>query len=1035
MSSRVKKEDTGSASMLDTVFSWSLSDVLNKDLYKDKIKHIPDRFVSTEQYMKSFLVPVLEETHASLCAGIGAVRQAVVCEIISYETTEDYQPPKQLYYKIATRKITDPKYRCGPYEPEAGDVIALTDVRPKGIEDLNRPFAERPYLIALVQGGQNESSNLIPIISSKPIASSDIYDKRRKHCALFAVYLMNITTNMRIWKALHPDFKGANLSLIEKVLQVDSSVGGHCSNSNFSVGNFVVAGSDMMDLINSFKLDESQKAAIMSSISMRNSSAPTRVKLIWGPPGTGKTKTIASLLHVLCMIKCRTVTCAPTNTAIMQVAERLVRQFVGTLSFRNYGLGDIVLFGNGERMRVGDHDLLTTVFLDYRAEILYECFSPFSGWKHTLDSMIWLLEDPERQYNLYVCAKVCEIQQELEKANLSSNGIVREENAELVGRDKVCETQQDLEKENLSSNGIVREENAELVGRDEVCETQQDLEKANLSSNEIVREENAELVGGDEVCETQQDLEKANLSSNGIVREENAELVGRDKDDSKKLEGILTMEEFFIDRVSTIAAKLKFCVESFCTHMPTTIMSLEVVKKMMAVLDILRGIEYPIAPMSGKESILVLKSLSVIFTSANLENPELIKKFCLENAILVFCTASSSVKLQTEGMRHVEFLVIDEAAQLKECESAVPLQLPGLQHAILIGDEKQLPAMVQSKVQSSMYLLDLYDSFFIIPLTTGLFQISENVGFGRSLFQRLASLGQEKHLLNVQYRMHPSISLFPNKEFYGNQILDGRNVVESGYARRFLKETMFGSYSFINIAKGREDFDKGHSPRNLTEVVVIAEILDRLNKGFVHQGKQKMSVGVISPYKGQVYAIQENLGKKYSADKKSTFSVSVRSVDGFQGGEEDAIIISTVRSNGNGSVGFLSNHQRTNVALTRARYCLWILGNGATLTNSGSVWKSLVDDAKGRGCYFDAEDDAKLNEIIAGASQSPSKGRGEVKRSADHLLYFAGYEMFLYKKMNTGYLKDVAGFLSYIFFSFGTDLSFMFHVAIYWLAV
>jgi len=84
--------------------------------------------------------------------------------------------------------------------------------------------------------------------------------------------------------------------------------------------------------------------------------------------------------------------------------------------------------------------------------------------------------------------------------------------------------------------------------------------------------------------------------------------------------------------------------------------------------------------------------------------------------------------------------------------------------------------------------------------------------------------------------------------------------------------------------------------------------------------KQEVSVGVVSPYKGQVGLIQDTFGNKYSNYSENGFSVSVRSVDGFQGGEEDIIIISTVRSNGNGSVGFLSNYQRTNVALTRARF-------------------------------------------------------------------------------------------------------------------
>ena len=77
------------------------------------------------------------------------------------------------------------------------------------------------------------------------------------------------------------------------------------------------------------------------------------------------------------------------------------------------------------------------------------------------------------------------------------------------------------------------------------------------------------------------------------------------------------------------------------------------------------------------------------------------------------------------------------------------------------------------------------------------------------------------------------------------------------------------------------------------------------------------SVGVVSPYNAQVRAIQEKLGKSYCM--YDGFSVKVKSVDGFQGAEEDVIIISTVRSNGAGSVGFLTNLQRTNVALTRAK--------------------------------------------------------------------------------------------------------------------
>jgi senataxin len=88
--------------------------------------------------------------------------------------------------------------------------------------------------------------------------------------------------------------------------------------------------------------------------------------------------------------------------------------------------------------------------------------------------------------------------------------------------------------------------------------------------------------------------------------------------------------------------------------------------------------------------------------------------------------------------------------------------------------------------------------------------------------------------------------------------------------------------------------------------------------------KKKVSIGIISPYKAQVYEIQEKV-KQYMVVSNPNFSVNVRSVDGFQGGEEDIIIISTVRSNLSGKVDFLSNRQRANVAITRARYVIVML--------------------------------------------------------------------------------------------------------------
>ncbi|KAL8238227.1 hypothetical protein R6Q59_019308 [Mikania micrantha] len=98
--------------------------------------------------------------------------------------------------------------------------------------------------------------------------------------------------------------------------------------------------------------------------------------------------------------------------------------------------------------------------------------------------------------------------------------------------------------------------------------------------------------------------------------------------------------------------------------------------------------------------------------------------------------------------------------------------------------------------------------------------------------------------------------------------------------------------------------------------------VDKFNLLFIflawQESRKKLTIGVVSPYAAQVVSIQEKFAKKY--EKLDGFSVKVKSIDGFQGGEEDIIILSTVRSNNHGSVGFLSSPQRTNVALTRARY-------------------------------------------------------------------------------------------------------------------
>ncbi|XP_024191154.1 uncharacterized protein LOC112195054 isoform X2 [Rosa chinensis] len=849
MKSKLKQEQVADTrSLVGLVFSWSIRDVLNENLYRNQVQRIPDTFVTLTSYKKSFIPSLVEETHADLLSNMLNLSQAPTCEILTIEDSDG--TPGDLLYDVTYQRDTetDENHKGLMYEPQVGDIIALTNVRPKCIDDLNRP--PRFYLIAHVDKANDieefPDDLQFKILSSKPINYGEPDMHKSKRETLFAVYLMNLTTNLRVWKALNSE---GNTNIINKVLQPKSDDGDSCSVC-FSKEKCNAGISALWPTICSQNLNESQEAAVLNCINLTQCHHQNSVKLIWGPPGTGKTKTMSLTLFALFQLKCRTLTCAPTNIAVLEVAARLRRLVNQSLEYGRYGLGDIVLFGNKKRMKIDNNDDVRDIFLDHRVKILIKCLVPLSGWKHLLESMIHLLDDPEEQYSLYLENRAKEQKQNAQK--------------------------------------------------------HEDNQKHN----------------GDE-------------------------------------DYPLTYEEFVKNEFDSISQELKVCMVDLYTHLPTCCISLKVVKDMVRALGLLKSIK-----SSLHTTVVANEGLKLVFKDSKVPgsivgcltqlrtectntlkslpiNKYALMNFCLENACLIFCTASTSSKLHVvAGTRPLELLVIDEAAQLKECESAIPLQLSGLRHAILVGDERQLPAMVKS-------------------------EIAVSADFGRSLFGRLAKLGHKKHLLNVQYRMHPSINLFPKREFYDNQIVDGPNVKERSYERCFLKGKMYQSYSFINVADGKEEFDHRFSRKNMVEVAVVSGIVASLYKEFIGT-KQKVSIGVISPYKAQVYAIQEIL-RKYTETSHTGFSLSVRTVDGFQGGEEDVIIISTVRCNGKGSVGFLSNQQRANVALTRARYCLWILGNSSTLISSDSVWKKLVLDAKRRNCFYNADEDSNLAQAITAA--------------------------------------------------------------------
>ncbi|XP_038701351.1 uncharacterized protein LOC119998175 isoform X2 [Tripterygium wilfordii] len=866
---RTTRHDCG---FTDVVFSWSLEQIFNENLYRDKVEKIPDTFESVVRYFNSYIFPFLEETRAQLCSSMEVISRAPYGEVIAFDESKPYG--EKLYdIKIDYWRS---RYSCRSkesYKTLPGDILVLADSKPETVSDLQR--MGRTWTFATVTSivdDENEDDSSSTSFKVKASVDPDVGDGLRK--SLFVVFLINVTPSKRIWRSLH---KYGNTKVIQEILCADSVIEKACDLCS-------VESEYLWDencaVIRSSTLNESQTQAVVACLRLMHCNHKSVVKLIWGPPGTGKTKTVSVMLFTLFRMECRILTCAPTNVAITQVASKVLRMLKDSFqaecetndSFCS--LGDILLFGNKERLKVGAE--LEEIYLDYRVRQLAGCFGPLTGWRHCFSSMIDFLENCVSQYHIFV-------ENELIK--------IKEKNDENETKGIECLSTKDM---NFPKSFIkfVRERFRATVSplRNCVSNFCTHIPKSYILEHNF--EKMVYLISS--LNSFGALLEDVNVSSDEL-EELFSDVVGEDFPGS--LEGIRYM----------LHERRSEC---------------------LSVLRILWN------------SLSQLKLPSVMNYGA-------IKDFCFQTASLIFCTASSSYKLHSIPMKPLSILVVDEAAQLKECESTIPLQLPGIRHAVLIGDVCQLPAMVESKA-------------------------SDEAGLGRSLFERLSSLGHSKNLLNMQYRMHPSISFFPNANFYHNQILDAPNVKMKNYERQYLPGKMFGPYSFINVLFGREEFDDmGRSRKNMIEVALVLKLLQNLHSAWI-RSKQNLSVGVISPYSAQVVAIQEKLGHKY--ENSDGFAVKVKSIDGFQGGEEDIIILSTVRSNSGGSFEFISNQQRTNVALTRARHCLWILGNERILLSSESVWEALVRDAKNRRCFYNADDDKDLAKAIL-----------EVKKEFDQL--------------------------------------------------
>ncbi len=290
-------------------------------------------------------------------------------------------------------------------------------------------------------------------------------------------------------------------------------------------------------------------------------------------------------------------------------------------------------------------------------------------------------------------------------------------------------------------------------------------------------------------------------------------------------------------------------------------------------------------------------------------------------ARVIACTLVGSANRLLDGQKFGT-LFIDEAAQALEAACWIPIRK--VSRVILAGDHCQLPPTVKSFA-------------------------ALKAGLGKTLMERIVENKPEVvTLLKVQYRMNEEIMRFSSDWFYGNQVesapeVKNRSILDLDIPMSWIDTSEFelpedGSLTFKEEFVG-ESFGRINKAEAELTLLALENYFKKIGKERILD--ERIDVGIISPYRAQVQYLRRQLKKKEWV-KPFRHLISVNTVDGFQGQERDVILISLVRANDEGQIGFLRDLRRMNVAITRARMKLIILGDASTMTRH-PFYKKLYD--------------------------------------------------------------------------------------------
>mmetsp|Transcript_13258 Transcript_13258/g.43696 ORF Transcript_13258/g.43696 Transcript_13258/m.43696 type:complete len:804 (+) Transcript_13258:1-2412(+) len=286
------------------------------------------------------------------------------------------------------------------------------------------------------------------------------------------------------------------------------------------------------------------------------------------------------------------------------------------------------------------------------------------------------------------------------------------------------------------------------------------------------------------------------------------------------------------------------------------------------------------------------------------------ERLILESADVICCTCIGAGDPRLLNLRFRQVL-IDECTQATEPECLLPL-VNGAKQVVLVGDHCQLGPVVMNKRAA-------------------------RAGLGQSLFERLILLNVQPIRLTVQYRMHPCLSEFPSNKFYDGALQNGVGAGERHNEIDFPWPVPQKPIMFY-VQMGLEEISaSGTSYLNRAEAIAVEKTVTH----FLKSGVTPDKIGIITPYEGQRAYIVNYMAQNGVLRQQLYKDLEVASVDSFQGREKDFIILTCVRSNENAGIGFLNDPRRLNVAMTRARYGLVMVGNPKVLSKQ-PLWHELL---------------------------------------------------------------------------------------------